>query len=159
MPPFRRVEAEQAGHTAVGILVPPGPRTVLIVRPRGLDWDLLLLAPARDADPGKPFREVGREEVPGLTRELHQALEAWAAGGPGAVLPVAVPAKTGFQVRVEVGALALTPCLRVPGRPYRPLTFVDADEAREAAARLRAVLCPPADAGQELYFNTRHFAR
>ena len=28
----------------------------------------------------------------------------------------------------------------------------------EAAGRLRAVLCPAADAGQQVYFNTRQFA-
>ena len=41
MPAFRRVEPHQAGARALGILVPPGPKTVVILRPRGLDWDLL----------------------------------------------------------------------------------------------------------------------
>src|SRR5205807_2178264 len=31
VPPFRRVESRQAGPTALGILVPPGPRTPVIL--------------------------------------------------------------------------------------------------------------------------------
>jgi hypothetical protein len=59
MSPLRRVFGERSGPTALGILVPPGRRTVLILRPRALAWDLLLTHPG----PAAPFRELGRDEA------------------------------------------------------------------------------------------------
>ncbi|MGH9676480.1 MAG: hypothetical protein ACRD36_05205, partial [Candidatus Acidiferrum sp.] len=42
---FQRVDAGEAGPSALGILIPPGRRTILIVRPRHLEFDLVLMRP------------------------------------------------------------------------------------------------------------------
>ena len=79
---------------------------------------------------------------------------------PGLVMTISdLLAGEGYQVRAEVGAFALIACLRVPGRPYKPLEFARAQEAQAAATRLAEVLCPAADADQELYVNNRNFSR
>jgi hypothetical protein len=155
MSAFRRVEGALAGPAALGILVPPGRRTVLILRPRALAWDLLLVR----AGEGSAFREMGLDEAHAAAQGLHRALEAWAAGGPGRVEPVALPEDQGFWVRAGVGRFTLLACPRLPGQPYRPLVLADAVSAQAAAGDLAAVLCPPAGADQELYFNARHFSR
>src|SRR5207302_3778230 len=62
MCPLRRVEDAHAGPHAVGILVPPGRRTVVIVRPRALIWDLLLTG-ERNSLTGSPFQELTQEEA------------------------------------------------------------------------------------------------
>ena len=69
MPAFRRVEGSQAGPSALGILVPPGARTLVILRPRALEWDLL---PLQDRDEG--FCEFDRETAAGIARGIQQAL-------------------------------------------------------------------------------------
>src|ERR1700683_1556260 len=74
MCPFRRVEGEQAGPSALGVLVPPSRRTVLILRPRTLGWDLVL------AQPSGGFREMNREEAEHAAHQVAAALEASMAG-------------------------------------------------------------------------------
>jgi hypothetical protein len=150
---LRRVTDRRAGPAALGILVPPGPRTFLILRPRSLAWDLVLVG----ADGA--FREMGRDEAEAAAAHLGRALDEWAAGGPGAVEAVAAPDGRGCWLRVGVGPVTLVACPRDPGRPYRPAVFADPAAARAAAGQLAAVLCPPAGVAQELYFNTRHFGR
>jgi hypothetical protein len=147
---LRRVMDRRAGPAALGILVPPGARTFLILRPRSLAWDLVLVG----ADGA--FRELAREEADESASLLGRALDEWAGGGPGAV--EAVPTPDGCRLQVRVAAFALLACPREPGRPYRPALFDEPDGAR-AAAQLAAVLCPPPGVAQELYFNTRHFGR
>ena len=151
MSAFRRVEDRKAGPAALGVLAPPGRRTFLILRPRSLPWDLLLLRGVGD----DAFRDLGRDEAAAAARGLIQALDGWAGGGPGGVEAAAAP--DGYRVRVAAGPFVLLLCPREPGRPYRPQVFADADAARAAADALLAVLRPPAGAEQELYFNTRHF--
>jgi hypothetical protein len=146
---LRRVTDRRAGPAALGILVPPGRRTFLILRPRALDWDLVLVG----ADGA--FRELAREEADDAAGHLGRALDEWAAGGPGAVESVAA-ADGGCWLRARVGGFALLACPREPGRPYRPAGF-DATGAARAAAQLAAALCPSDGVAQELYFNTRHF--
>jgi hypothetical protein len=155
MSAFRRVEGDRAGPAALGILVPPARRTVLILRPRALAWDLLLLRAAE----GSAIREMGLDEAHAAGQALHRALEAWAEGGPGRVEPVRLPDGQGFWVCAHVGRFTLLACVRLPGQPYQPLVLADAAAAQAAAGDLAAVLCPPAGAGQELYFNARHFRR
>jgi hypothetical protein len=149
---LRRVTDRRAGPAALGILVPPAPRTFLILRPRSLAWDLVLVR----ADGA--FREMGRDEADAAATQLGRALDEWCAGGPGAVEVADAPG-AGCWLRVGVGPLTLVACPRDPGRPYRPAVFADAEAARAAAGQLAAVLCPPAGAAGELYFNTRHFGR
>jgi hypothetical protein len=150
---LRRVDGERAGPAALGILVPPGRRTFLILRPRALAWDLVLVAEA-----GGVFRDMSPLEAETAALRLHRALEAWSGtGGEGHLEEVADPAGAGVWVRARVGPYALLACPRRPGEPYRPETFADRDDARAAAAQLLAVLRPPPGVEQEYYVNTRQF--
>lgn len=153
MCPLRRVEDHRAGSAALGILVPPGRRTFVILRPRTLAWDLLLLQP----DSENTFRELPRLEADRLAHELLQALRQWSEGASGHVEEVACPEGSGFWVRVRVGSFALLVCDRHPGRPYRGQTFPDVESALSAATQVRKILRPPANVEQEVYFNTFHF--
>jgi hypothetical protein len=153
MSAFRLIADDRAGPTALGILAPPGRRTYLILRPRGLPWDLVLVQASRNG-PATAFREMGRDEADAATDTVHRAL----LDGAGSVH--AVPAADeGYHLRAQVGAASFLACTRNPGKPYSLVTFADAGTASAAVDALRPVLCPAADAGQELYFNTRHFAR
>src|SRR5438270_8072116 len=149
MCPFRRVGGEQAGPTALGILVPPSRRTVLIVRPRTLAWDLVL------AQAGG-FREMNREEAEHVAHQVAAALEASAGG---VIEPVYSLDAGGSWLRVRIGAYALTVCSRVPGRPYQAHLFPDPEAVRVAVEALTALLRPPPTVEQELYVNTHHFTR
>jgi hypothetical protein len=155
MCPLRRVEDHQAGPSALGILVPPGRRTFLIVRPRSLAWDLLLVRlPSMST-----FQDLEREEAGRTADELFQALRHWSEGASGHVEEVACPDGSGFWLRVRVGQFALLVCARQPGQPYHPLTFEDAETALTAGQQLRRVLRPPAHIEQEIYLNILHFGK
>jgi hypothetical protein len=149
---FRRVEPEQAGPGALGILVPPGKRTFVILRPRALPWDLLVL---RDPE-GPAFHDLAHDEATFAAQTLYRALCEWAGGGPGLV--EALPDPAGFRLRATVGPFALLACPRRPGRPYEPLVCPPA-EANAAVRDLTAALRPEGPAEQEVYFNSRHFER
>jgi hypothetical protein len=157
MPAFRRVAGEEAGPSALGILVPPGLRTLVILRPRALDWDLVLEAPRGHAA-GSRFWEVGRHQAAGLSMGIDRALEQWSAGGEGRVDVFPNPDGPGFLIQPVAGPFILIACRRVPGQPYRPAVFASEPEARREAERLSSVLCPTADANQEFYCNTQHFS-
>jgi hypothetical protein len=152
MCPLRRVDGDRAGPAALGILVPPGRRTFLILRPRSLPWDLLLLRPGM----APAFHDLPQLEATRLAHELSRALLGWDAGG-GRIEQEPVSGGEGYWLRVRVGSFSLLTCPRQPGQPYRPLVFTDTDAARTAAAQLAAILCPPPGVEQEMYFNTRHF--
>jgi hypothetical protein len=149
---FRRVEGEQAGPDALGILIPPARRTFVIVRPRGLPWDLLLTRGSDDLG----FADLSHDEASAAAQGLYRALRDWAAGGAGTI--DVLGGEDGCRLVVRVGPFGLVACPRRPGQPYAALVCAEAD-ARAAAERLRAMLCPPGDALQELYFNTRFFER
>jgi hypothetical protein len=155
MSAFRRVEGREAGPTALGVLAPPGRRTFLILRPRALPWDLVLLRPAN----ASVFREMDRDEATATAEELIRALEAWAEGAPGRVETASAPHGQGFWLHVHAGQFSLLLCPRAPGRPYEAECFADGDAARAVAADLTPIVQPPPGAQQELYFNTRHFGR
>jgi hypothetical protein len=156
MCPLRLVEDADAGPHAVGILVPPGRRTVVILRPRALIWDLLLTDECVSLA-GPPFRELSPWEAAEAARGIFHALEEWFSGGPGGMKTQLSPAGDGYWVRARAGPFTLLASLRVPGQPYRPLNFKSAMDAKEAAATLATVLFPTVDREQEIYFNTRHF--
>jgi hypothetical protein len=150
MCPLRRVDDDRAGPAALGILVPPGGRTFLILRPRSLSWDLLLLRANED----KVFRDMNRDEAQVVSAALFRAL------GRGAqVEAIASPDGPGYWLRARIGAYGLLACPRLPGQPYQPLDFPNPQAAHAAAEQTAAVLCPPPDVEQECYFNTRHFSR
>ncbi|MCS6849807.1 MAG: hypothetical protein NZ700_01400 [Gemmataceae bacterium] len=151
---FRRVEGAQAGPEAVGILVPPGPRTLVVLRPRALRWDLVPVRRTAEGRPGRLFLELGRGEAVVVAEQLGVALERGWLGGTAA--EPADPA-VGFLVRVAIGPFSLLACTRLPGQPYQPTCFATLAEAQAAAAQIAAVLCPPPDAPRDLYFNTRFF--
>jgi hypothetical protein len=158
MATFRRVDGAEAGPDALGILVPPGRRTLVILRPRALDYDLLPLAPG--GDNGAPgFAEIDHKEAPGVSQRLYRALEAAAAGGAGRVEVVPTAGEAGWWVRAQAGAFVLLACRRVPGEPYRAAVLPTGADAGALAARLAAILFPAAGSNQELYFNTRQFSR
>jgi hypothetical protein len=150
---FRRVEADQAGAAALGILVPPSKRTVVILRPRSLPWDLVLLRDANAAG----FRELAHDEASAAAQALYCGLRE-AATGACRLLVEAVVRPDGCWVRAVVGTLAFLACPRRPGQPYQPLLCAEAD-ARAHAAALAGVLRPAEGSEQELYFNTRFFDR
>ncbi|SRR5579885_1439625 len=152
---FRRVEDERAGPAALGILLPPGRRTFLILRPRSLAWDLLLV----HSTDSSTFQDLSREEATITAQRLYRALEAWAAGGPGQVEARPTPEGVGFQLRARVASYAFLVCPREPGQPYRPLVLPSAEAAHAAALALSRILCPGEGSEQELYFNGRHFTR
>src|SRR5262249_27224695 len=111
----RRVFGQQAGPTAIGILVPPGPRTAVVVRPRSLPWDLLLI----DADKAViRFREFGRAEAEAAAEALGQALDVWSTHGGGRIEAVPAPGSPGYCVCVEMVQYRLVACPRFPGRSY-----------------------------------------
>jgi hypothetical protein len=151
MSAFRRVEGEEAGPRALGILVPPNRRTFLIVRPRSLPWDLVA---ARDD--GTAFHEMSREEASGQALRLFRALREWAEGGPGEVAEAA--SEDGRRLTVRAGVFLLVVCGREPGKPYRAESFADPAALEDARRELLAVLRPGPEAEQEVYFNTRHFS-
>ena len=157
--PFRQVEASEAGPEALGILLPPGPRTLVLLRPRSLDWDLVPVRPDETADPQTLFWEVEREEGAKLVTELYFGLEDWALGGLGRIEPMPAPGGKGYQVRAGVGRFVLITCDRVPGRPYKPAVFDTVSSALSAAERIIAILRPSPGAHQEVYFNTENFRK
>jgi hypothetical protein len=159
MPVFQQVDGDQAGPDALGILVPPGRRTLVILRPRALDWDLLPIALGKNGGPALVFWEVQHHEAPALAEKLYHALEEAAAQRTGRVEPVASPHGDGYRILAGVPPFSLVVCPRRPGEPYRPLVVATVGEGLDAAQRIAAVLYPEPGRSQELYFNKRHFAR
>jgi len=154
---LHRVFGNQAGPAAIGILVPPGRQTTIVVRPRSLPWDLLLVEAEESV---VCFREFAREEAEAVAEALGRALDDWSSDQSGGLVETApAPGAPGHCVRVEIGRLRLVACPRLPGRTYRPMVWATIEEASDAAEILRQVLRPPPGARQEIYFNSRHFAR
>jgi len=159
MAPFRRVEDHRASSSALGILVPPGRRTVVILRPRAVGWDLLALRPGAGPSPQVTFCDFDREEAAGVARQVQQDLVRGACEGMNPVETVDGPTPNRFRVSVRAGGLTWLACLRLPGQPYRPVDFATLEEARDAATRLARFVHPAVDADQEFYFNTQNFSR
>jgi hypothetical protein len=157
MTPFRRVDAQHAGPKALGILVPPGRHTLVILRPRGLEWDLV---PARwngNACTPPVFCRFSRDEAAGVARRLQHALEQ-AIQGDSPVQTVGDAKGQRFQVWLRTAEFVWVLCPRIPGQPYQPLHFASLDEATGAAERLEPYLWPDLEANQEYYFNTQNFS-
>jgi hypothetical protein len=158
MPSFRHVVGDQAGPNALGILIPPGHRTMVILRPRALAWDLLLLSPLGDQLSAAGFWEILRADARLMSQRVQRALEAWAGGGEGGPELVPLAEAQGYRLRVTTGTFRWMVCRRTPGKPYQPWTFSDEADAQAAATGLVDVLCPAAEDNQEMYCNTHHFA-
>jgi hypothetical protein len=157
MPAFRRVLGERAGPTAVGVLVPPGKRTLVVVRPRALNFDLVLAQPGADGKPGAGFQEMGRHHAAAAAQKLSQSLIHWAEEGLGGA--ETMPLADGFSVWADIEGQPLVACRRLPGEAYRPAVFGTLEEARETAGQVTSALRPGPEANRELYTNTQHFNR
>jgi hypothetical protein len=144
---FRKVEPEKAGPSALGILIPPSRRTFVILRPRGLPWDLLLCRGRDDLS----FREMSHDEASAAAQAVHRALRDGSA-------VEAVQRPDGCAVLLSAGPFVLIACERRPGEPYAAFVRGE-EEARTAAASLGRVVSPPEGAEQEVYFNVRFFER
>lgn len=155
---FLRVDVRAAGAAALGILVPPGTRTLVVLRPRTLPWDLV---PARwDGDAARPPSVClfGRDEAAGVARRVQRALEHAVAGGVNPLQTIGDAQGRHFQVWLRTEEFVWLVCRRAPGQAYRPALFASLEEARAEAERLSPVLWPAAGAGQEYYFNTQNFS-
>lgn len=159
MSPFRCLDGSAAGPNALGILVPPARRTMVILRPRALAHDLLPVRSPGGNGAGSVFQEMDHAVAAKASQELFAALEAWAQGGSGQVQPVPTSGGEGFVVEARVGAFVLLACPRHPGEAYHPAVFPTIEQAQELATRLTGFLCPAPGTVQELYFNTRSFSR
>jgi hypothetical protein len=159
MPAFRRVLGERAGPTAVGVLVPPGKRTLVVVRPRALPWDLVLTQFGPDGLPGAGFLEMGRNPAGNAAQKLSQALIHWAEEGLGEARTCPAADGDGCWIWAEIEGHILLVCPRQPGEAYRPAHFANLEDAAKAIALITAALRPTHDANCELYTNTQHFNR
>ncbi len=154
--PLRRVDARMANGTAIGILVPPGARTFVVVRPRGMTWDLL---PVRwDGNPAVPpsFASFDRDEAAVVARRLAKALEDRDLGGECPLETLGY--ERAFQVWLREGELNWLLCERVPGQAYRPLVFPTLVAAQAAANLLMPLVHPGPHRVQDYYFNTQNFS-
>ena len=150
---MRRVFGNRAGPTAIGILVPPGARTAVVVRPRSLPWDLLVV---ELEDAVVRFCEFGRGEAEAIAEELGRALDAGDASASDVAGIAPAPGAPGHCVRVEVGRFRLvadlcegvrglgaqTAQLRIRGRKPAEQRLDTADEGFhgfESARRRRVV--------------------
>jgi hypothetical protein len=152
---FRRVDAAQAHPGALGILIPLGPRTLVILRPNALEWDLLPAHWSGEARQAPVFCLFTREEAPGIARKLVQTLE-------DAVVQRLSPLETFgngpcFQVWLRTPDFVWILCRRAAGEAYRPAIFGTREEAVAAGERVAKYVWPVAG-GQEIYFNTQKFA-
>jgi hypothetical protein len=154
MSSLKLVPDGQAGPTALGILLPPGERTLLVVRPRAMRWDLLLVQGVS----GMAFRVLSRGEAPAVARSFVDSLGRWGCGTPGHVGAVPYGGGTGWLVRADVGDFCLVACERLAGQPYRPSRFEREEDAVLVARHFAAILHPSPGTEQEVYFNTRHFS-
>lgn len=153
---FTRVEPQHAGPRALGILVPPGTKTLVIVRPRALAWDLL---PARwDGDRAQPprFCLFTRDEAAGVARRLVKALEAAVVGGANPLESFGDAQRNCLQIWLRTEEFVWIVCQRTPGQAYEPLIYSSAEEAAGAAESLAAYVWPAGDMVQEYYFNTQN---
>jgi hypothetical protein len=153
---FQRVEARQAGASAIGILVPQGTRTLVIVRPRALSFDLL---PARWTGDEQPpqFCTFSRDEAALVARRLIAALEAAVAAHANPVQTFGDPSRACFQIWLRTDEYVWIACRRAPGQAYAPVVFADQAEATREAERLSAFVWPALEAAQEYYVNTQVF--
>src|SRR5687767_659835 len=132
MAAFRRVEDARAGAKAVGILVPPGVRTFVIVRPRGVKWDLLPTI----ADAETPsFCHFEREEAAGIARNVLRSLQNLAETKESLRAGVR-QVTSGFHAWLRLLSFDWLLCPRNPGAAYQPLVFSEALAAHGALANV-----------------------
>ncbi len=155
---FARVDQRHAGPSSLGILVPHGARTLVIVRPRALAWDLL---PARwDGESGHApeFCHFTRDEAAAAARKLVRDLENAVSQGNNPVQSFGDQAEKCMQIWVRTEELVWIVCRRAPGQAYQPMIFASRGEVESEAEKIAAVVWPAPASRQEYYFNTQNFA-
>ncbi len=151
-----RIDPKRAGPTAFGVLIPHGAKTLVILRPRALEWDLL---PARWDDQREhapEFCAFARDEAAGVARKLVAALEAAVADGVCPVQTFGDPVGRQLQVWLRAAELVWIVCQRTPGQAYQPMIFHTLEEATSAGEKIAAIVWPNEDAKQEYYVNTQN---
>jgi hypothetical protein len=157
MPAFRRVDARRAGPDALGILVPPGLQTLVILRPRSLLLDLLPLQPGLEQVQPAVFCASGRDEAAALARRVQDALTRGAGREPNPVEVVCSAPPQHYGICVRLAEHLWIACQRASGEAYKPAFWPSIEEASALVARLTPLVWPSAEAGQEYYFNTQAF--
>ncbi len=157
MAAFRRVEPQQAGPQALGILVPPGTRTLVIVRPRPVEFDLLPARWAGTSSCPPEFCLFERDEAAQVARSFQAALDDAVRRGVNPVETLGDQAGNAFQVWIRAAGWFWIACRRAMGQAYRPLLYQTMEAAREAGEALARIVFPASDAEQEYYFNTQRF--
>lgn len=152
---FTRVEPQHAGPTALGILVPHGAKTLVIVRPRALAWDLLPARWTGDSSQTPAFSVFTRDEAASVARRFIKALET-AIVNPLESFGDAQRQSCGVWLRTDEFVWIV--CRRAQGEAYQPMTFVSPEAAAKEANKLAVYLWPAAETAQEYYFNTQSFA-
>ena len=150
---FTRVEPQHAGPAALGILVPQGAKTLVIVRPRASPWDLLPARWTGGSDQAPQFCVFTRDEAAGVARRLVKAIES-AIVNPLESFGDAERQTCGVWLRTDEFVWIV--CRRTQGEAYQPMIFASPDEAEAEAKKLTAFLWPR-EATQEYYFNTQSF--
>ena len=150
---FQRVDLKHANATALGILVPQGAKTLVIVRPRALTFDLL---PARwngETGHAPQFCAFTRDEAAQVARRLIASLET------AEVNPVQTFGQGDcFQIWLRAGEFVWIVCRRAPGEAYQPILFATREVAVRDAEKLTAFVWPDPDASQQYYVNTQSFS-
>jgi hypothetical protein len=155
---FLRVDPKHAGANALGILVPQGSQTLVIARPRPLEWDLL---PARwDGESGHPpqFCIFSRDEAANVARRLVKALEAAVQSRINPLESFGDLQGGRVQISLRAGEFVWILCKRFQGRAYQPILVPSPDEATCIAEQIAPYVWPAADRTQEYYFNTQNFS-
>jgi hypothetical protein len=137
---------------ALGILIPPGTRTLVILRPRALTFDLLAARWNGVADHAPEFCAFSRDDAAQVARRLIEELKA-------ATNPIQTFGVQGsFQVWLRLREFVWIVCRRSPGEAYQPVLFGTQEQAVIGAERLAPFVQPPAGAVQQYYFNTQNFS-
>lgn len=153
---FARIDAKRAGPQSLGILVPHGPKTLVIVRPRSLPWDLL---PARwDGDRGKPpqFCVFSRDEAAAVARRFVTHLESASKAGAYPLESFGDAQAGRLQMWLRTDEFVWIVCKRAPGEAYQPILFTSLEELTYAEEMIARYVCPAPESTQTYYFNTQY---
>ena len=151
-----RTDPRRAGPTALGILIPHGTKTIVILRPRSLEWDLL--AARWDGDRAQPpqFCTFERDQAAIVARQLIATLERAIMERVCPVETFGDPASQRLEIWLRGGDLVWIVCRRAPGQAYQPVLFNSHEEAVRAGEQLASLVWPAPDVRQEYYFNTQN---
>src|SRR5438105_3741390 len=150
MSAFVRVEARNADPTALGILVPPGATTLVILRPRGLEWDLLPARWAGNSRAAPAFCQFGRDEAALLARRVPECLEQAVQMGESPLQTFGNADR--YQIWARCSDYVWIVCKRFAGERYEPALFSSRAEAEAIGASLEPYFYPAPDANQPYYF-------